>query len=488
MDMEVPEQLREHVLAKITPTQDELVEQQIAIHNIEGALRTWAEEHGISYSFIEAQGSTGRKQTQLRDASDIDMFVALRPEDYEDILSLPRAQCQQQLSALFDRLVGTWFTGAARALGASNIQKTYSQHPYLSLLYEGFDVDIVGCFDIPAGQLARLGPVTAVDRTIHHTRYVVEHLDERLRDDVRLLKSFVRASHAYGDMCAVGRMGFTGYAIEVLVIARRGLTGAMRALARLSEEPVDPLGRGLAELREVPTFRDDRLFIVDPTDPRRNVASSFDPRGHRWLVHRVAHLEHLLSSSSTREAEQMFIERPIPTDPLPEWLAPHAFAREFVMTGDVHYTTLRDKLYRVSRRLEKALLRERTGEPRFGRSLTEVLIDGETLALGVIVEHPTIGATYLRKGPPLHLEAAVEEFSRRHPDCVEKDGHLYAWERREFTRAADLIDAVIAADPVRGLRLSPRAGAASARVLNVLYRFVYPVTPRPPVLPPGEMR
>ncbi|MBN2228267.1 MAG: hypothetical protein JW779_01665, partial [Candidatus Thorarchaeota archaeon] len=101
--------LREHILSQISPTEDEIRSQQEAITNLTRVLVAYASSMGIDYAFILPQGSTGKKQTQLKGASDIDLFVGLRPENYEKVLSLPTKQRDKELDALFDGLVENWF-------------------------------------------------------------------------------------------------------------------------------------------------------------------------------------------------------------------------------------------------------------------------------------------------------------------------------------------------------------------------------------------
>lgn len=468
-------QVRDRILARITPTPDEIRNQQQVTDALVQALKRRAETIEQSYSFIEPQGSTGNKQTQLRGAADIDLFVALKPEDYSELLAQPSRERNHSLEDTLDRLVDKWFIPAAKGLHVSKMRKTYSQHPFLSLEMSGLDIDIIGCFDLSANALMQNGPITAVDRTIHHTKYVVEHLSDRIREDVRILKSFVRASHGYGDTSAVGRTGFTGYALELAVIFGGDLGSALDSIRRLEVTPIDPLGRPLAELRAMAAFKDDHVFIIDPTDPRRNVASSFPSRTCKWLSFRIGELLRAVRDNDDERVVDLFSETPIPDEPLPNWLSPHAMAFEFVSDGSVHYTVLRDKLYRTAGNIVTSLERERTGERRFGRALAEVYFERSRFALGVLVESPRISATYPRKGPPKNLEGPSLEFMRSHLEAFERDDYLWVDEPRSWTSAAEFCLAMLEASPIQGLSPARRRSAVSARTLNALYRYILPL-------------
>jgi tRNA nucleotidyltransferase (CCA-adding enzyme) len=473
----LPEIVREQVLAQITPTKEEMQNQNEVIAQLTEALAKQAEATEFVYSFIEAQGSTGRKQTQLRGASDIDLFIGLKPEDYPETLDRQGTDRHDAIDFLMKSLVEKWFSPAVERLNVERVQRAFSQHPFLSLQMRGLEVDILGCFDIDAETLSRKGPITAVDRTVHHSRYVTEHLTEKKREDARILKSFVRASHAYGDTCAVGRMGITGVSLELMVIFTPDLDSAMQRLQTLDLNPLDPLNRTLEELQRIPAFRDDHVFLIDPTDPSRNVASSFTPRAYRWIQYRAIKLHELLESGKNENVIDEFLEKPIPDDDLPAWLKFHCFSYEFKSDGGTHYTILRDKIHRLARMLEANLANERMGEPRFGEILTEVYFRDDMYALGLLIEQPVISQTYLRRGPPIHLDVAAKEFKLAHQSTIEVDGYLCIEEEREWTYAPAMIEMLLQENPIEGLELVDERSQVSKQVLNVLCRYILPLEP-----------
>ncbi len=476
MNILFPDYVRQAVLEVVTPLPEEIAVQQRIISELKNALKKRATDLSYDYAFIEAQGSTGEKQTQLRGAGDIDLFVALRVKDYSEILERPLHERDRQLSVAFDSIIDNWFRPAVSGLPVSNIVKTYSQHPFLSLKMFDMDVDILPCFDLTDREIAERGPITAVDRTIHHTRYVARRLTPRLREDIRLMKSFVRAAHAYGDKSAIGRTGFTGYALEILVLSNGGIEGALDTLQTLRERPVDPAGRTLAELRANPVFKTDYVFIIDPTDHGRNAGASFSPRACNWVIHRTAELLRCLREGRLDSAIDLCIERPIPTTPLPENVLRHAMSFEFESDETIHYTVLRDKLSSLANKIQNALERETTGPPRFGRVLTEVYFEDRRYSLGLLVERPEIESHYLRRGPPVRMRRAAEKFREEHTDAFECDGYLWISARRSWTSAWKMAHHIIQRNPIKGLTAVPPS-EVSARVLNILYLYVNQIEP-----------
>lgn len=471
----LPDSIREQVLDRITPSQEEIEVQARIINQLSEALQNRAESVEYVFSFIEPEGSTGKKQTQLRGVADIDLFVGLKLEDYPQIFNDTQTEHRQTIDDLMNNLVSQWFEPAVRDLDVSEVQRAFSQHPFLSLKMEGIDIDILGCFDIDAQTLTDKGPVTAVDRTVHHTRYIADRLTQKKREDVRILKSFVRACHAYGDTCAVGRMGLTGVILEILVINKPDLDSAVKALRILETEPIDLLNRELDELKKMPAYRDDHIFVMDPTDPSRNMASSFSPRSYAWVQYKIDKLREIIHRGDSTTIIDTLVESPIPSNKLPDWIESHIAVSEFQSDGKVHYTILRDKLHRLARKAISEMRVERTGEPRFGEILAEVYFEDAKYALGMFVETPLASKTFDRKGPPIALKEASERFRKTHADAFESDGFLYVREEREWTSAPKMFESILKYNPIDGLKIQNEKTVLSDQVLNVLYEYVLPI-------------
>ncbi|MFW9849016.1 MAG: hypothetical protein ACFFF4_07735 [Candidatus Thorarchaeota archaeon] len=479
MDEIIPVDARNRILWEITPGSEEIERQQHVISTLRTALIEYSVTSGHEYNFIEPQGSTGKKQTQLKGAGDIDLFVALDPMNFEETLALPVKDRKKVLDTELDAIVEDWFIPATRGLNPSYLMKTYSQHPYLSIEYLGTDVDILVCFDLSKEELASNGPITAVDRTVHHSHYVAERINEKLREDIRILKSFVRASHTYGDVCPVGQMGFTGYSLELLVIQHRGINNALLSLKNLHENPIDVENRSLVTLKQEPAFKDNHIFIIDPTDANRNVASSFSKRAYDWLRLRTIELIQT-RNSDTESFINLILEKPVPTDPLPSWLTPHSFAYTFETDKSYHYTIVRDKLYRYARKMAGQLKTERTGEKRFGEILFEVFYAKNKFSLGFVVENYRISEMYSRKGPPVGIEGS-ERFIESHESVYEDHGYLWVDEKRRWINANDMVNDMIGRHNIKGLTLQNEATQQDAQVQNVLFRYVLPIEPDFPI-------
>ena len=119
--------------------------------------------------------------------------------------------------------------------------------------------------------------ISSVDRTPLHTVFVTEHLNEKQRDEVRLLKRFMKGVGTYG--ADVRTEGFSGYLCELLIIKYGDFESVLRATAKWKTGTVLDLG-GAENKRFNETF-----VFMDPVDAGRNVASAVSPDSFGLFIH-----------------------------------------------------------------------------------------------------------------------------------------------------------------------------------------------------------
>ncbi|WP_321507048.1 CCA tRNA nucleotidyltransferase [uncultured Methanoregula sp.] len=192
-------------------------------------------------------GSIAR-HTWLRGDRDLDVFMLFDP-------SLPREALEAEGLALA-RSIAARFTGT--------YHEKYAEHPYINATIDDVDVDLVPCYNVSSAEKIQ----SAVDRTPFHTRYITDKING-LIDDVLLLKRFAKAGGIYGSDQMTE--GFSGYLCELLVLNYGGFTGLLKAAAEWRPKTlIDPENHAKKEF-------DEPLIVIDPVDPRRNVAAAVSP-------------------------------------------------------------------------------------------------------------------------------------------------------------------------------------------------------------------
>ncbi|MCS7122577.1 MAG: nucleotidyltransferase domain-containing protein [Candidatus Micrarchaeota archaeon] len=151
------------------------------------------------------------------------------------------------------------FNEILEAVKRSKLEYTlrYSEHPYVRVKYGSIDIDIV-----PISKHYR----SAVDRTPLHYEYIMSRVNDTMRDEIRLLKKFLKTLGLYGADNKVN--GFSGYLCELLIIHYGSFLELIRD-AKSWRIPVRIDIEGVVQ-RE---FSED-LVVVDPTDGTRNVAAA----------------------------------------------------------------------------------------------------------------------------------------------------------------------------------------------------------------------
>ncbi|WP_255151287.1 CCA tRNA nucleotidyltransferase [Halorarius halobius] len=374
-------------------------EEEAALRQATADLRERA-ERAVADLPVEADvllvGSTARG-TWLAGDRDVDLFVRF-PTD------LAREQLEEYGLAVGHAVL-------------PDGHEEFAEHPYVKGTVDGFDVDLVPCYDVATAADIR----SAVDRTPFHTAYLDSHLDDALADEVRVTKAFLTGIGAYGS--DLRTRGFAGYLTELLVLEHGGFRELVEAAADWSP-PVrfDPEGHGSGSF-------DDPLVVVDPTDPGRNVAAALSERNFARLVH--------YSRELLRDPRTALFE---PREPEP--LSAEA-VREQVSERGTHPVAVRfdapdvvdDQLYP---QLDKSLSGLEGELDRRGFApLRSLRAADETAVLFVECAVAELPAVERHEGPPVGVREHAEGFYDAYRESAAYgpflDGDRYVVERaREF--------------------------------------------------------
>jgi tRNA nucleotidyltransferase (CCA-adding enzyme) len=228
----------ETVLNHIRPKSEEYEH----IWSVAGRLIGAVNRSGIAQGMVV--GSVAR-DTWVRGDRDLDVFLLFDP-------SLSRRDLEEKGLGLARDI--------AREFG-ENLKEKYAEHPYINVAIGDLDVDLVPCFAVETAAAIK----SAVDRTPFHTKYICTHIKEST-DDVLLLKQFMKGGGIYGSDHVTE--GFAGYLCELLILHYGGFTPLLEAARNWRPGLIiDLIGHRAKDFEEP-------LVVVDPVDPRRNVASS----------------------------------------------------------------------------------------------------------------------------------------------------------------------------------------------------------------------
>ena len=201
-------------------------------------------------------GGSYAKGTWLPGTADIDFFL-LYPVEYS----------REKLE--------TEAIGAAKAaVKGYRTNLRFAEHPYVETFVDEARVNLVPCYKVKSGEWQ-----SAADRSPFHTEYIQKHFDDKLRQETRLLKKFVRTTGVYGAEVKVH--GFSGYVCEVLTLK---LGSFQSVLSRLSNvKGGDVLAIEAYDEDFVRSFKSS-IIILDPVDSTRNLGTAISTENLSKLI------------------------------------------------------------------------------------------------------------------------------------------------------------------------------------------------------------
>jgi tRNA nucleotidyltransferase (CCA-adding enzyme) len=295
---------------------------------------------------------------------------------------------------------------AKRALRPNMSIERFAEHPYIESVVE-FDsghlkVNVVPCYNVERGNW-----LSATDRTPYHTAYVSEHLSNEQRDEVRLLKAFMRGIDAYGADIKTG--GFSGMLCETMILANKSFKDVVKAFSRWRvEDYIDVENYYAGRASEVHRIFREPLVVVDPVDKGRNVAAAVRTE---QLWNFVAASRHFTSNPSTALFSEPNV-RPLTKSEFRRYLRTRGSALLCVVTGRINAVV--DILWSQLYRTERALCHHLENND-FKPLRTESWSDEINLSLLLFeVETDPLPRSRKHLGPPVVRLTESESFLAKH--------------------------------------------------------------------------
>ena len=393
--------LEESVLVQLRPTQEE----KDHVCGIAARVLDRIRQSGKAEGMVV--GSIAR-HTWVRGDRDLDIFMLFDP-------SLSREALEAEGLAL------------ARGIAAAftdQYHEKYAEHPYINATIDDVDVDLVPCYKVESASRIQ----SAVDRTPFHTRYITEKING-LIDDVLLLKRFAKAGGIYGSDQMTE--GFSGYLCELLVLHYGGFTPLLKAAAEWKPRTLIDVENHVAKEFDEP------LVMIDPVDPKRNVAAAVS-------VDRMAEFVELARGYLEAPSEAFFRlpEEPPVTKADLEKLLDERGTTLFAITfatppyiEEIVVPQLKRSTFAVSEFLERNGFAVHHADYRMGPEESMILVELLVSRLPAIRSHA---------GPPVWNRINAEKFRAKYvsadlPGPYIVNGRYETEVPREFRNAGDLL-------------------------------------------------
>lgn len=405
-------EIRKKILARVRPTETEKTKLETVRKGIIDDIVRIAQEQGQCDISPLSVGSAERN-TWLHGNHDIDVFISY-PED------VPFDDFRQRSHRLLMEMAET----------GDHWEDRHSEHPYIHIKKEGFEVDLVPCFRVKSGADIK----SAVDRTPFHCAYIKENING-LEEDVLILKQFMKGTGVYGSEVRNG--GFSGYLTEILTIYYGGFENVLKNAAKWKYGVVIDLAAHQTLAHDSP------LVVVDPTDPKRNVAAALSLTKFSVFIDRARSFlkNPSLDYFTKKEYAPLSSEE---YGRLMEKRGTRMIGISF-KTPPKAEDTLYPQLFRLEKSLEEILIRnEFTVANTFSWSEEE-----KNSIVFVEVLNADLPLLQKRVGPPVWNENNAESFCRKYKNNPETFSFAIENERyvaeipRRYRTAARLIEELL---------------------------------------------
>jgi tRNA nucleotidyltransferase (CCA-adding enzyme) len=391
--------IRKKILPKIKPTKKE-----ISIFKKAGDEMISILERRIADNNIEARISVGgsvAKDTQLKDAKDIDIFIKYPPVPY----------AHKDISEITYKILKKEF---------EHTKRIHATRDYFHLQYKSILFEIIPVIEVANATLQH----RIMDASPHHVEYVNKKI--RNTDEVRMLKQFLKAQKMYGAESHI--RGFSGYVCELLIIKYQTLLRLLKEASSWDIEGTfidieghynnpDDASETVSSGKHTP------IIIIDPVQPNRNASASIDDRTYRKFI----------------EIARIFIKNP----------TLRAFSHPLIKyEGSGIIISITD----TKKNDDTLPARLRSLHDRIVRELSEFIVTGEDWEYDEQGRKWTsrvwLGTFILPKlqeiqGPPITLTGSVAAFKKKHARTMERDARIYAIEPRRIRTPEKKISEII---------------------------------------------
>lgn len=201
---------------------------------VENEIKNYPEIIGLEF------GGSYAKDTWLSEEADIDIFIKFKKTISDEK-----------------------FTEISKNVGFQSMKKynpyvRYSEHPYVEAKIKKTKINVVPCYDVNSGEWK-----SSADRSPFHTKYMEKSLTPKMRNEVRMLKIFLKANKIYGS--EIAKQGFSGYVSEVLILNFGNFENTIRSIGKIQQGQI--IGKTSKVFETL-------IVIIDPIDSNRNLAAA----------------------------------------------------------------------------------------------------------------------------------------------------------------------------------------------------------------------
>ncbi len=209
-------------------------------------------------------GGSFAKGTWLKGDHDIDVYVKFNYLKYKE----------KKIDDILEKHLAFIFSDFVRIHGSRD---------YFQVKKSGFTFEIIPILEIKKSEEAE----NITDVSLLHVGWVKENLTAKMKDEVRILKAYLKALELYGAESYI--KGFSGYVCEILIYEYKSFLKLIKDAGNWKmKEVVDVMDYYKDDFEK---FSDKfiPLIVIDPVQKERNAAAALDVKNFNDFIYYAKH-------------------------------------------------------------------------------------------------------------------------------------------------------------------------------------------------------
>ena len=339
-------------------------------------------------------GCSVGKGTWLAGNHDIDVFVQFKDD--------------KDISETLEKILKKNF---------KKVERIHGSRDYFRIKFENCSFEIVPVLKIKTITEAK----NVTDCSVFHINWVKNNSDNKLKDEIRLVKQFCKASRVYGAETYI--KGFSGYVLEILTIYFGSFNKFLKGISNIKENTTIDISKHQGALDR---NKLSPIILIDPVQGNRNAAAALSIEKFNKLKEIS---NHYLKSSSH---DFFKIKKKNPVE----------LKKKFDIVLEIKAQEGKDDV--VGTKILKAFefIQEKINKEGFEVKEANWQFDSPTFAW-LSVKHKEVPKEFIHLGPPLAVEAHVKAFKKKYKNTFEKHNRVAVKLKRKNYKIKDFTKAII---------------------------------------------
>ncbi len=310
-----------------------------------------------------------------------------------------------------------------KKISALKPERIHGSRDYFRTSFKGISFEIIPIVKIRKAEEA----LNITDISPLHVEWVNANTDKKTRNEIRILKLFLKANNLYGAESYI--RGFSGYACEILIVYYKTFYKLIKDAASWKDRKIIDIENYYTNkniIQELNPSKLSPLIVIDPVQASRNAAAAISEKTYKRFIKlasdflRKPEIKYFRKKIITRtKLEKEFPEKPI------VWLK---------------IKPLKGKDDIIGSKIVKVMEYIREKSTAYGFKIIEHGWDYNLKNTNMwFVFNGTIPRFYYVRGPAAKNKIHAERFRQKHKNVFEKQGVLWAKEKRKFTHPLSFI-------------------------------------------------